>query len=77
MKDLLTGLVYGRVATWRTQLLLDLLDDLKQFTVQCVILPTLRGGLARIGDWSDPTHCTNSTSQQQVAAAGQQTDSHL
>ena len=40
-------------------------------------MTTLRGDLGRIDDWNDPTHCTNTTSQQQVAAVEQQTDSHL
>ena len=72
MKDLLTGCVRGRVATWGTQLLLDLPEGLyKLFILQGVTQAALRGGLARIGDWSDPTYCT---SQQQVAATEQQTD---
>ena len=78
MKDLLTGCVCGRVATWRTQLLLNSPEGLHElFILQGITQATLRGGLGRIGDWSDPTHCT---SQQEIAATEQQTNrfgSHL
>ena len=59
-------------------MMLDLFEGLHELLIlRGVTQAALRGGLARIGDWSDPTHCTNSTSQEQVAAAEQQTHSHF
>ena len=72
MKDCLTSSVPGRVATWRTQLLVDLIKCLDElFVLERVILTTLRGYSSRIGDWSEPTH---TTSQQYAIAVEKHTN---